>query len=192
MSEEEQQAPEPKGPSLAEVLRQDVRPEFVSERKGLSYVTGRYVKQSLNELFGPLGWQYVVVNQYAINDDPAAARWFAHVRLSVSVGDRTVARDGLAIGHGTLEKEIWENRQRTGKFEKVSVGRANEVWDFAAAEAVTDALKRAASSLGQALGLSLYPLTAGEGSKPRPAPKQNTGSTKASGKKSGLKKAGSF
>ena len=187
MSEENKEAV---GPSLAETLRQDVRPEFVSERKGLSYVTGRYVKQSLNELFGPLGWQYVVVDQYAIVDDSRAARWFAHVRLTVMVGDREVSRDGLAIGHGVLEKEVWENRQPTGKYQEVSVGRANEVWDFAAAEAVTDALKRAASSLGQCLGLSLYPLTAGGGSKP--APKQNTGSTKASGKKSGLKKAGSF
>jgi hypothetical protein len=35
----------------------------------------------------------------------------------------------------------------------------NEVIDFAAAEAVTDALKRAAVSLGQNLGLSLYPMT---------------------------------
>lgn len=190
MSEEEQTAPDKQGLSLADALRQDVRPEFVSERKGLSYVTGRYVKQSLNELFGPLGWQYEVLETYPITSDPRAARWFAHVRLTVYVGERHVSRDGLAIGHGVLEKEVWENRKPTGKYEKVSAGRGNEVWDFAAAEAVTDALKRAASSLGQCLGLSLYPLTAG-GSEPRPQPK-SSGTKPAGSKKTGMKKASSF
>lgn len=163
MSEEESK------PTIIDVLRADVRPEFVSERAGLSYVTGRYVKQSLNEIFGPLGWAYEVVQQYPIDTDERSARWFAQVRLSVTVGERTITRDGLAIGHGLLET-------RKGP---VSPGRANEVWDFAAAESVTDALKRAAVSLGQVLGLSLYPLTAGGtpnktigNTAPRPSPKQ--------------------
>lgn len=186
------------GPTLVEILRTPVAEQYVSERKGLSYVTGRYVKQTLNELFGPLGWGYEVVEQYPLNPkfDNGAARWFAHVRLTIQVGDRSVTRDGLAVGHGVLRKEIWENRKPTGKFEEVSVGRANEVIDFAAAEAVTDALKRAASSVGQVLGLSLYPLTAGAGnsteksSTTRPKPKaKKAGSTKAPAKvkKSGFK-----
>ena len=155
-------------PTIADVLRTDVRAEYISERSGLSYVTGRYVKQTLNEVFGPLGWSYEVIEQRLLEGDPDAARWFAHVRLSITVGDHTVTRDGLAVGHGNL----------VTKNGKVSVGRASEVIDFAAAEAVTDALKRAASSVGQVLGLSLYPLTAGGkktgGAAPRPAPKKKT------------------
>ena len=138
-------------PTLVDVLRSDVNPMYVSERAGLSYVTGRYIKQTLNELFGPLGWSYEIVTQHPITDAKESARWFVHLRLSVTVGERTITRDGIAIGHGLLE----------GRKGPVSPGRANEVWDFAAAEGVTDALKRAAVSLGQVLGLSLYPLTAG-------------------------------
>lgn len=182
--QEEQQA---EAPNLVQILRTPVAAEYVSERKGLSYVTGRYVKQTLNELFGPLGWSYEVVETYPIDPhfNGDAARWFAHVRLTIQVGDRTVTRDGLAVGHGVLEKEVWENRKPTGRYERVSAGRANEVIDFAAAEAVTDALKRAASTIGQVLGLSLYPLTAGGTA---PAPKK-AGSTKAAPKKT-TKKSG--
>lgn len=163
---------EPKQITLAEALRSDVHPQYVSERNGLSYVTGRYVKEALNQFFGPLGWGYEVIDQYPINTDERSARWFAHVRINVTVDGNTTTRDGLAVGHGLLE----------GRKGPVSPGRANEVWDFAAAEAVTDALKRAAVSLGGAFGLNLYPLVAGEAAPkkmigntaPRPAPKKNT------------------
>jgi len=202
MSEEETEQPG-KGLSLVDILRTPVAQQYVSERKGLSYVTGRYVKQTLNELFGPLGWSYEVIENYPINPkfDDGTARWFAHVRLTIQVGERSVTKDGLAVGHGVLRKEIWKNGKPTGEFEEVSGGRANEVIDFAAAEAVTDALKRAASTVGQVLGLSLYPLKAGETnaaetpSTTRPEPKAKTaGSTKAPAKekKSGFKAPSKF
>lgn len=206
MSEKEepqQEEQQQQGPNLVQILRTPVAVQYVSERKGLSYVTGRYVKQTLNELFGPLGWSYEVVDTYPLTSNHFggdAARWFAHVRLTIQVGDRTVTRDGIAVGHGVLEKEVWENRKPTGRYERVSAGRANEVIDFAAAEAVTDALKRAASSVGQVLGLSLYPLVGGEQNasetpsttKPKPKAKK-AGSTKApAAKKSGFKKPEKF
>ena len=162
---------ETKTPTLVEILRADVADQYVSERAGLSYITGRYVKQTLNQLFGPFGWSYTIVDQYPIGDfEGDSAQWFCHLRLSVTVGDITTTRDGMAVGHGLLVT-------RNGK---VSPGRANEVIDFAAAESVTDALKRAAVSLGGVLGLSLYPITAGGKSKssapaPRPAPKGKSG-----------------
>lgn len=140
--------------TVQEALATDVPAQFVSERKGLSYVTGRYTKQRLNELFGPLGWSYEIVDNYQLSLDEEAVRWFAHVRLTVQVYGEdpvTVTKDGIAVGHGVLKS----------KGQPVSPSRASEVIDFAAAEAVTDALKRAAVSLGQNLGLSLYPLTAG-------------------------------
>lgn len=156
--------------SIREILAQPVAPEFVSERKGLSYVTGRYTKQRLNELFGPLGWSYRIVDNYQLSCDEEAVRWFAHVRLTAFVldgdnGKVEVTKDGLAVGHGVLKS----------KGKPVSPSRASEVIDFAAAEAVTDALKRAAVALGQNLGLSLYPLTAGGApttSTSKPAEKQ--------------------
>jgi hypothetical protein len=134
------------------LLETDVPSEYVSERKGLSYVTGRYVKQRLNEIFGWDGWGYVLISERLLSIDEDSVRWFAHVRLTVATSDGVMSmnRDGIAVGHGTL-------KDRYGK--ALSPGRMNEVIDFAAAEAVTDALKRAAVSLGQNLGLSLYPMT---------------------------------
>jgi recombination DNA repair RAD52 pathway protein len=189
LTEEEVANAEPQqGPTLVDVLRTDVHSDYVSERSGLSYVTGRYVKQTLNQLFGPLGWGYEIIEQHPASawtgNEGEAARWFVHLRLSVTVGERTVSRDGIAVGHGNL----------VTKSGPVSVGRASEVWDFAAAEAVTDALKRAASSLGQVLGLSLYPLVAG-GKKPaasRPAPKKKAPGKPAEAKKPGFKKPKKF
>jgi hypothetical protein len=138
--------------TIAEELQQDVESQYVSERKGLSYITGRYVKQRLNEIFGWDGWSYEVVEQKMVHLDEEAVRWLAHVRLKIHQGEApySIIKDGIAIGHGTC-------KDRYGK--PLSPGRLNEVIDFAAAEAVTDALKRAAVSLGQNLGLSLYPMT---------------------------------
>jgi len=149
----------------ADALRQDVPAEFVSERSGLSYVTGRYAKQRLNELFGPLGWDFLVVSCVPDRENMSC---FVHGRLIVRVHQEsgppvTVTKDAVAIGF--------------------AAGRSNnEAFDFACAEAVTDALKRAAVGLGQNLGLSLYPLTAG-GAKKKAAPK------KSAAKKSAPKKA---
>jgi recombination DNA repair RAD52 pathway protein len=146
----------------ATALRQDVAPEFVSERSGLSYVTGRYTKQRLNELFGPLGWSFEVLDVRLDRDNMSA---FVHGRLSVTVQQAegaaiTVTKDGLALGFAS--------------------GRSNnEAFDFAIAEAATDALKRAAVSLGQNLGLSLYPLTAGGAQKKKAAPKKKSAPKKA-------------
>jgi recombination DNA repair RAD52 pathway protein len=146
----------------ATALRQDVAPEFVSERSGLSYVTGRYTKQRLNELFGPLGWSFEVLDVRLDRDNMSA---FVHGRLSVTVHSDegpsvTVTKDGLALGFAS--------------------GRSNnEAFDFAIAEAATDALKRAAVSLGQNLGLSLYPLTAGGAQKKKAAPKKKSAPKKA-------------
>ena len=170
-------------PTLVEILRTPVAPEYISERKGLSYVTGRYVKQMLNELFGPLGWSYEVLESHRVDaESTQVARWYVHLQLSVTVGERTVRRDGIAIGHGLLE----------GRNGPVTPGRANEVLDFAAAEAVTDALKRAAVSLGQVFGLSLYPLGPDEPTQTKAAPKAATKTETKTKKRSGFKSPKSF
>lgn len=129
--------------SIEKLLSEDVPREHITYRKvgrkELGYVTGRYVKQRLNEIFGWDGWSYEVISQELFPEECTA---FVHVRLSVHVeGQNTVARDGLAYGHGR---------------------KGPEGFDFAIAEAVTDALKRAAVSLGQQMGLSLYPYAKGD------------------------------
>ena len=152
---------------IGKLLATDVPQEHVTTRKSgskdLDYVTGRYVKQGLNEIFGWDGWSYEVVSERVITLDADCVRWFVHVRLRVRAPEiGHINKDGMAVGHGLLKKEIWANGKPTGTFEAVSAGRANEVIDFAAAEAVTDALKRAAVSLGQNMGLSLYPYAKGK------------------------------
>ena len=146
--------------SIEEQLAQDVDPKFVSERKGLDYVTGRYVKQRLNEVFGPLGWSFTIQEQHVLSIDDEAVRFLVHGRLKVHHGEQWNVKDAIAVGHGVLKS----------RGQPVSPSRASEVIDFAAAEAVTDALKRAAVSLGQTLGLNLYPMVAGEKDKKKSTP----------------------
>jgi recombination DNA repair RAD52 pathway protein len=146
---------------IAKELEQDVPAGAITQRNKLDYVTGRYIKQRLNEIFGWQGWGYEVISERIITLDENCVRWFAHVRLTTMCDDGHTVQDGMAVGHGLLTKEVWEGGRRTGRFEPVSAGRANEIIDFAAAEAVTDALKRAAVRLGQNLGLSLYPYAKG-------------------------------
>jgi recombination DNA repair RAD52 pathway protein len=152
---------------IGQQLSQSLSPDVVSERKGLSYVTGRYVKETLNRIFGYAGWEYTI-EEFQILDD---FRAFAHVRLTVNFGGQIIVRDGVAVGYGS---------SKTFDGGELSEGRKNEVLDFACAEAVTDALKRAAVSLGPALGLELYPLV-GKGT-----PKQEN-KKPAAGKKTAKK-----
>ena len=152
--------------SIQEKLNESIPNACISDKKGLSYVSHRYVKDRLNECFG-LCWSYKVLDTYQVSIDENSIRWFSHVRLFVQEAGDITTRDGIAIGHGTL---------KTAAGKTASPGRANEIVDFAAAESVTDALKRAAVSLGNSLGLELYPMGTKKsgGSAPRPAPKKAT------------------
>lgn len=139
--------------TIKEQLEAPIPRECISERSGLSYVSGRYVKQRLNEIFGWDGWSYQIISTSPHFDNVAC---FTHLRLTVINSEgKEVTRDGMAWGYAA---------GRTG----------NEAFDFAIAESVTDALKRAAVSLGQNLGLELYPMTKGaavpEPGEPEPEP----------------------
>jgi len=136
------------GDTLQEKLKTPVDPRFVSKRKGLSYVTGRYTRSRLNQLFGPDGWDFTLLESRLLQQDEEAVRWYVHGRLTVYFDQKSIVKDAVAIGHGVLKS----------RGEPVSPSRASEVIDFAAAEAVTDALKRASVNLGETLGLSLYPI----------------------------------
>ena len=132
--------------TIQEKLTTPVDPRFVAKRKGLSYVTGRYCKSRLNQLFGPENVDARILETREHHRDENGVQWFTHVRLCVNFPDgKMVVKDGIAVGHGTWKADT-------------SPGRKNEIVDFAAAESVTDATKRAAVSLGETLGLSLYPI----------------------------------
>lgn len=150
---------------IQERLSTPVPAAAVSKRSGLSYITGAYVKRELNNIFGFEAWSYEVLESKLLYMDEKTVRWYVHGQLTVRVrvnGEKvTVIKDGIAIGHGTLGKMV-EQDDGSDLFVPTSAGRTNEVVDFAAAEAVTDSLKRAAVSLGEALGLSLYPMVAGK------------------------------
>ena len=101
--------------TLQEKLDASIPKECIADKGGLDYVSHRYVKQRLNEVFGVQGWSYRVVKTKLLSLDEASVRWFSHVRLEVLTGMQTdsegwvqhqrVERDGLAVGHGLLSKK---------------------------------------------------------------------------------------
>jgi recombination DNA repair RAD52 pathway protein len=142
---------------IAKKLNESIPRECISEKQGLSYVSHRYVKNRLNEVFGWDGWEYTVED---VKLDRENMGCFVHVRLEVYISERkehgwgsSMSRDGLAYGFAAGQT-------------------SNQAFDFAIAEAVTDALKRAAVSLGNSMGLELYPMT--KGGKAAPKKKKTT------------------
>jgi hypothetical protein len=134
---------------IQKLLDEPIPRECISEKQGLSYISHRYIKEHLNKVFGWDGWSYEVVDKQIFEEKLAC---FAHVRLTVMGNSGPVTRDGMALGFPA-------NQDTAQSF------------DFAIAESVTDALKRAAVSLGSSMGLELYPMTKGAKA-PKPGPPQ--------------------
>ena len=163
---------------IRDKLNESIPKECIADKQGLSYVSHRYVKQRLNEVFGWDGWEYTVER---VDLDREKMEAFVHVRLEVFTGPGSddgfgrpsISRDGIAVGflprpRDKAKHETWANN--------------SQGFDFAVAEGVTDALKRAAVSLGNSLGLELYPMVPkGQGGKKktgapasRTAPRKST------------------
>jgi hypothetical protein len=132
---------------IQKLLDAPIPRECISEKQGLSYISHRYIKEHLNTVFGWDGWSYEVVDKQIFEEKLAC---FAHVRLTVMGSTGPVTRDGMALGFPAGQSTV-------------------QSFDFAIAESVTDALKRAAVSLGSSMGLELYPMTKGA-KPPRPGP----------------------
>lgn len=115
--------------------------------KKLSYAEGHYVIRTLNRIFGNAAWSYRCTTREVFRErmldktkNGEVERW--HVSYSAScelrAGDATI----VDVGHGHgIDRDC---------------GLAIE---SAEKEAATDALKRAAKSLGDACGLALYDKT---------------------------------
>jgi recombination DNA repair RAD52 pathway protein len=134
---------------IQKLLDAPIPRECISEKQGLSYISHRYIKEHLNTVFGWDGWSYEVVDKTIFEEKLAC---FAHVRLTVMGSTGPVTRDGMALGFPAGQSTV-------------------QSFDFAIAESVTDALKRAAVSLGSSMGLELYPMTKGA-KPPKPGPPQ--------------------
>lgn len=132
---------------IQDLLNEPIPRDCISEKQGLSYVSHRYIKERLNFVFGWDGWSYEVVDKVIFEEKLSC---FAHVRLTVMGNQGPVTRDGMALGFPAGQSTV-------------------QSFDFAIAESITDALKRAAVSLGSSMGLELYPMTKGE-QPPKPGP----------------------
>lgn len=142
------------GPSISTQvadLMAGLNPAFVAKNpKGMSYIGGEIVIAELNRIFGPHRWSYTVTrldicdaeSVQLRNGDGVSVAATALVCLTVTFVDGSqVMRQDTGSGSGVV---------RVGS---VAVADARE---SASKEAVTDALKRCARTLGPPFGLSLY------------------------------------
>ncbi|ESO06134.1 hypothetical protein HELRODRAFT_64872 [Helobdella robusta] len=126
--------------AIQEALRQKLGPEFISQRPGgggqkLAYVEGWKLVNLANEIFGFNGWSHSIVNQTVDFVDLFNGKFYVGVSAIV----RVQLKDGIYhedIGYGVSEGM---------KSKALSVEKARK-------EAVTDGLKRALKSFGNALG----------------------------------------
>lgn len=140
----------------------------VEQRQGggaskLSYLAGWYVIDRMNKIFGPDAWSYDVTELRCVHSgkisgkygDQESASYSATVALFVQFPDGTQAKriTDVGFGNGT---------------DKTDPGKPHEL---ATKEAVTDALKRCAKSLGMSLGLALYDKKQENVGDEEPAPK---------------------
>lgn len=130
--------------------------DAVSSRQGggtkaLSYLEGWYVIDRMNKIFGPDAWSYDVTELRCVHSgkipgkygEAESASYSATVALYVQFPGAEVSKriTDVGFGNGT---------------DKADPGKPHEL---ATKEAVTDALKRCAKSLGMSLGLALYDKT---------------------------------
>lgn len=139
--------------TLIEKLNQNIPESAVEKRSGgggkeLSYLTGAYVINRLNEVLGQGNWGYslksltktfegTVVQGYK-KEEYFSTSYVAQLFFEANIEGKRAFFEEVGYGDGT---------------DKSSPGKAHEL---ATKEAVTDALKRAAKNLGISLGLGLY------------------------------------
>jgi len=124
-------------------LMENLPGSAVSKRQGggqmLSYVDGFYVKDRLCQVFGPLGYDVQVTDLKMVADYMVNEKHRVNYTCLVTlyIHDMGISKQDVGFGQG-IDKDL---------------GKAHE---SATKEAVTDALKRAATHLGRSMGLALY------------------------------------
>lgn len=134
-------------------LDADIPRNVIEQRDGggakkLSYLAGWFVIDRMNKIFGPDCWSYDVTELRCVHSgkipgkygEVESASYSATVALYVQFPGAEVSKriTDVGFGNGT---------------DKVDPGKPHEL---ATKEAVTDAIKRCAKSLGMSLGLALY------------------------------------
>lgn len=128
-------------------LKQEVSKDLLETRVGgggreFTYMSNYGTKTQLNEIFGHLGWDYRVVTLDQICEGKEVA-YRARVELTLHPDpsnpsfEKCITKEDVGFGSGKFGSD-YDKHELAGK------------------EAVTDALKRCACSLGPALGLHLY------------------------------------
>lgn len=135
-----------------ELLNQNIPSEVVEEREAwrggpkLSYLSGAYVINRLNEVLGQGYWGYSIKTMLNVHEgtitqssgDVFTTSYITTLSFFAIIDKHTTTFEEVGYGDGT---------------DKKSKGKAHEL---AAKESVTDALKRAAKNLGISMGLGLY------------------------------------
>lgn len=116
--------------------------------KALSYLEGWFVIDRMNKIFGPDAWSYDVTELRCVHKGELDGKYGAIFSASYSA---TVALF-VQFPDGIQAKRITDVGFGNGT-DKTDPGKPHEL---ATKEAVTDALKRCAKSLGMSLGLALY------------------------------------
>lgn len=111
-------------------------PQHAIHRKQgkLDYVKGGWVKQRLNEIFGPDGWSWEILKWEASESISDKGKQMFAVRVQGRLTAGGTYREALAAG----------------------TGYGADGWHQAMGEGDTDAFKRAASAFGNAIGGMLY------------------------------------
>lgn len=139
-------------------LDEAIPAEAVEQRQGggrqLSYLSGAYVINRLNQVLGQGNWGYDIVelkNVYTgmVNQrsgDVNTASYIAQVTLNAKIVTDT-EKDSYRNWSSFTDVGYGDGTDKTNP------GKAHEL---AVKEAITDALKRAAKNLGMSMGLALY------------------------------------
>ena len=127
---------------IAKKLNENIPAEVVKNVNGFDYLSGEYVLNRLNEVFGHGGYSFRVVDlaqMYAVQE---GTKTYVGFRC---LGELTVPALGVT-------------RQDVGcGFKSYSEGKdPGRSMDGAIKEAVTDCIKRCARTLGPSMGLALY------------------------------------
>ncbi|CAG8595655.1 19966_t:CDS:10 [Dentiscutata erythropus] len=132
---------------IRETLNKQLGPEFISTRQGpsgvgkLVYVEGWKVINLANNVFGFNGWSSSIQN--ITIDFVETSQDTGRISVGISVTCRVTLKDGAYhedLGYGTCEN----SKSKAAAFEK------------AKKEAMTDALKRALRTFGNAMGNCVY------------------------------------
>lgn len=129
-----------------EMLEENIPASVVSKREAfrggpkLSYLESWYVIDRLNQVFGNGNWNYGITELTQVSEDEHNGKYrvFYRSRVQLQVPALGTLIEDVGFGNGA---------------DKTGFGPAHEL---ACKEAVSDALKRCAKSLGKSMGLALY------------------------------------